>query len=69
MYGTYDNPFSQFCKLFSGFLSCAMPSGRCFYTRKERIEHLEQIKKKLQDEIAGIDELIADLKHGKAKHV
>jgi len=42
-------------------------SGRRFYTRKEKIEELEKIKKRLREEIAGIEEMIEDLKSREAK--
>jgi len=61
MYQADFNPFSECFRFFSSF-ACGGPwSGRHFYTRKERIEALERTKKRLQDEIAAIDEMIADL--------
>jgi hypothetical protein len=67
MYQADFNPFSDCFKFFSGF-ACGGPcSGRHFYTRKERIEALERTKKRLQDEIAAIDEMIADLKSREPK--
>ena len=58
MYRTGFDPVSECWRFFSSF----MCSGRRFYTRKEQIEELERTKKRLQAEIAGIDELIEDLK-------
>jgi len=46
---------------------CTSGYGRRFYTRKEKIEELERLKKRLQQEISGIDELIEDLKKQEAK--
>ena len=61
------NPFSECFRFFSSF-ACGGPwSGRHFYTRKERIEALERTKKRLQDEIAAIDEMIADLRSREPK--
>ena len=62
MYRTDFNPFSECFRFFSNFACCGPWSGRRFYTRKERIEALEKLKKQLQDEIIAIDEMIADLK-------
>jgi hypothetical protein len=67
MYRTDFNPFSECLRLFASFTCCDAWSGRSFYTRKERIDALEKLKKRLQDEIAGIDETIADLKSGEAQ--
>lgn len=64
MYRTGFDPWSECWKLFSGFMCCG---SRRHYTRKERIDQLEKLKKNLQDEIAGIDELIQDLKKHEAK--
>ena len=61
MYGTRFSPFGDCWQFFSSFFYEPF-SGRCFYTRKERIEHLETIRRRLQNEIAAIDEMIADLK-------
>ena len=62
MYRTDFNPFSECWNFFSSF-TCGGPwSGRCFYTRKERIEALEKLKKRLQNEITAIEEMIEDLK-------
>ena len=62
IYQSDFNPFSESFRLFSSF-ACGGPwSGRHFYTRKERIEALERTKKRLQDEIAAIDEMIEDLR-------
>src|SRR5881628_195563 len=67
MYQADCNPFSECFRFFSSF-ACGGPwSGRHFYTRKERIEALERTKKRLQDEIAAIDEMIADLKSREPK--
>ncbi len=65
MYGTCFDPFSECWRFFSTFMTCG--SGRRFYTRKERIEELEKIKKRLREEIAGIEEMIEDLKSREAK--
>ena len=62
MYGTAFDPFSECFRFFSSFMHCEDWPGRRFYTRKEKIERLEAIRKRLQDEIAGIDEMIADLR-------
>ncbi len=67
MYQTDFNPFSECFRFFSSF-ACGGPwSGRRFYSRRERIEALETAKKRLQDEIAAIDEMIADLKSREPK--
>src|SRR5438445_10333925 len=67
MYQADFNPFSECFRFFSSF-ACGGPwSGRHFYTRKERIETLETTKKRLQDEIAATDEMIADLKSSEPK--
>jgi hypothetical protein len=42
-------------------------SSRHFYTRKERTDELERLKKRLQDEITAIDEMIDDLRRAQAK--
>ena len=67
MYQADFNPFSECFRFFSNFACCGPWSGRHFYTRKERIEVLETTKKRLQDEIAAIDEMIADLKSREPK--
>jgi len=67
MYRNDFNPFAECFRLFSNFTCCGPWSGRSFYTRKERIEALENLKKRLQEEIAGIDETIADLKSREPK--
>ena len=54
-----SDPFSDWWKVFSSFMPCG---GRRFYTRKERVEALENLKRQLEKEIAGIEELIQDLK-------
>jgi len=67
MYRTDFNPFSVCWNVFSSF-TCGGPwSGRCFYTRKERIEALEKLKKRLQNEITAIEEMIEDLESRGAK--
>lgn len=67
MYRTYFNPFSECWAFFSSF-ACRGPwSGRCFYTRQERIEALEKLKKRLQAEFNALDEMIEDLKSRDAK--
>ena len=58
MYRSDFDPVSECWKFFSSF----MCPGRRFYTRKEQIEELERTKKRLAAEIAGIDELIEELK-------
>ena len=67
MYRTDFNPFSERWEFFSSFACWGPWSGRHFYTRKERIEALEKLKKQLQDEITAIDEMIADLKSHEPK--
>jgi hypothetical protein len=67
MYRTDFNPFAECFKFFSGFACCGPWSDRHFYTRKERIEALEKLKKQLQNEITAIDEMIEDLKSREAK--
>lgn len=62
MYGTNFDPFSECFRFFSDFMRCGAWCGRQFYTRKEKIERLERIKKHLQEEIAGIDEMIEELR-------
>jgi len=39
-----------------------MMCGRNFITAEEKIEHLEEYKKSLENEIKGVDELIEKLK-------
>jgi hypothetical protein len=65
MYRTAYDPFCGFLNLFRGFMCCA--GGRRFYTRKERIEELEQLKERLQQDLSGVEELIGDLKKQEAK--
>jgi hypothetical protein len=43
-------------------MMCGAWGGRRFYTRKEQIEELERLKKRLEQEVAGIQERIDDLK-------
>ena len=62
----YFNPFAEGWELFSRFMCCGMP-GRRYYTRRERIEHLEKMKERLQKELAGIEEAIEDLKKSESK--
>ena len=53
MYQADFNPFSECFKFFSSF-ACGGPwRGRRFYTRKERIEALEKLKKRVQAEITA----------------
>ncbi|HWP84106.1 MAG TPA: hypothetical protein VNN17_02875 [Terriglobia bacterium] len=65
MRGAFFNPLFECWELF-GKMMCCGSSGRRFYTRKERIEQLENLKKQLQQELAGIDEMLADLKKQEA---
>lgn len=58
---TFD-PFSDGWELFRRFMMCGAWGGRRFYTRKEQIEELERLKKRLEQEVAGIQERIDDLK-------
>src|SRR4029453_7075348 len=67
MYQADSNPFSECFRFFSSFPCGGPRRGRHFYTRKERSEVLEKTKKRLQDEIAAIDEMIADLKSREPK--
>jgi peptidoglycan hydrolase CwlO-like protein len=67
MQGTYFDPFSECWRFFTSFMSCGCPTGRRFHTRQEKIEELEKIKKNLQQEISGIDEMIEELKSREAK--
>lgn len=67
MYRSNFDPFSECWDFFRSFMFCGPWSGRRFYTRREKIEELEKLKKKLQQEIAGIDEMIQDLKKQEAK--
>jgi DNA-binding transcriptional MerR regulator len=67
MFRVSFDPFCSGWDIFRGFMDCAGWGGRRFYTRKERIEELERIKKRLQREISGIDELIEDLKKQEAR--
>jgi len=46
---------------------CSPWSHRRYYTRKERIEQLENLKQRLEREIAGIQERIDDLKKQEAR--
>jgi hypothetical protein len=62
---TCFDPFSEGWDLFRSFMSCGL-GGRRFYTRKERIEQLEKMKQRLQQEISGIEERIQDLKKQEA---
>lgn len=67
MYRTSFDPFSECWEIFRSFMCCTPWSSRRFYTRKEKIEKLESLKKRLQQEISGIDELIEDLRKHEAK--
>lgn len=67
MYFKDFDPFSECFQFFSNFMRCGAWSPRQFYTRKERIEKLEGLKKRLQDEIAGIDEMIEELRSREAR--
>ncbi|HYK90564.1 MAG TPA: hypothetical protein VE398_17455 [Acidobacteriota bacterium] len=67
MYRTTFDAFCQVWDVFRMFMSSCGLGGRRFYTRTERIEHLEKLKERLQKEIAGIDEMIQDLKAQQAK--
>jgi hypothetical protein len=67
MYRCDFNPFAEGWRLFSAFTCCGPWSGRHFYTRQERIEALEKLKKQLQDEITAIDEMIEDLKRAQSQ--
>lgn len=67
MYRTCFDPFSECWEMFRSFVFCAPWCGRRFYTRKEKIEELERLKKRLQQEISGINELIEDLRKQEAK--
>ncbi|HEV8132865.1 MAG TPA: hypothetical protein VGQ81_16580 [Acidobacteriota bacterium] len=67
MYRTSFDPFSESWKIFRRFMFCAPSCGRRFYTRKEKIEELEKLKKRLQQEISGINEMIEDLEKQEAK--
>ncbi len=58
--------FDEGWDLFRSFMCCGT-GGRRFYTRKEQIEQLEKIKQRLQQELAGIEERIQDLKREQAK--
>ena len=64
---TEFDPFSECWKFFSSFACWSPWSGRYFYTRRERIDALEKLKKRLQDEITAIDEMLDDLKRAQAK--
>ena len=64
MYRTAYDPFCGMWNLFRSFMCCG---GRRFYTRKERIEELQQLKERLQHDLSGIEELIEDLKKQEAK--
>jgi len=66
MTGASFNPFYEGWELFRSFLCCG-PAGRRFYTRRERIAQLEEMKKRLRQELAGIEELLEDLKKAEAK--
>lgn len=66
MYRTSCDPFSDCWEMFRSFMNCAPWGGRRFYTRQERIEQLEKLRARLQKEIAGIDELIQDLKRSQS---
>jgi len=64
---TEFNPFSACWKFFSCFACWSPWSGQHFYTRKERTDELERLKKRLQDEITAIEEMIDDLRRAQAK--
>ena len=66
MYQTSFDPFREGWELFRSFAGCGFWGGRRFYTRKERLEQLEKLKERLQQEIAGINELIQELKRKEA---
>ncbi|MBI2821614.1 MAG: hypothetical protein HYX74_05265 [Acidobacteria bacterium] len=67
MYRTSFDPFSECWEMFRSLMFGGCSSGRRFYTRQEQLEELENLKKKLQREIAGIDERIQDLKAQQAR--
>jgi len=67
MYRSDFDPFSECFRFFSSFMCGGPWSHRQFYTHKERIARLEELKKRLQDEIAGIDEMIEDLRSRETK--
>jgi hypothetical protein len=66
MHRTRFDPFCNGWDFFRSFMDCSGWGGRRFYTRQERVEHLERLKRRLQQEIAGIDERIQDLKRQSA---
>jgi len=53
---------TEWMRMGSDFMSCGMTSGRRFYGRRAEIEALEAVKKRLEDEIADIDDRIDELK-------
>ena len=65
MYRTTYDPFCGLLNVFRSFMFCG--GGRRFYTRKERIEELEQLKERLQQDLSGLEELIGDLKKQEAR--
>ncbi len=68
MYRTNFDPCCGAWQFFRAFMDSAPWGGRRYYTRKEHIEQLEKLKGRLEKEIAGIEELIRDLKEKDAKH-
>lgn len=67
MYRSTFDPFCEGWEFFRSFMMCSPWSHRRYYTRKERIEQLENLKQRLEREIAGIQERIDDLKKQEAR--
>ena len=58
---------TEWMRMGSDFMSCGVSTGRRFYGRRAEMEELEKLKKRLQDEIADIDDRIEELKGREAK--
>jgi hypothetical protein len=67
MYRTRFDPFCSGWDFVRGFMDCAGWGGRRFYTRQERIDQLERLKKRMQQEISGIEERIQELRREQAR--
>jgi hypothetical protein len=67
MYRSTFDPFCDGWELFRRFMSCGAWVARRFYTRKEQLEQLERLKKKVEQELEGIRERIDDLKKQDAR--
>lgn len=58
---------TEWMRMGSDLMGYGVMTGRRFYGRRAEIEELERVKKRLQDEIADIDDRIEELKGPGAK--